>query len=905
LFGDGELFIIEEENKMSKLIKRVSIAVTALLAVGTAQAGLILSESFDYNTTYKLMNIGSGTGWGTNLWTSADGCRIATNPPASLAYPSGTSLVASGTRLSGIVGGTISDRLMGSVISTADTYYMSFLAKKNAAGSFYIETMNATQARFGVQVMTNGVVNMLNASGQWVGILTAGAFANDTTYMVLAKTTSTNTSVALYSAGVPMNESNVTWNSLSRGITGIVQDRVRICTSTATPQLDEFRFGNTFESVTAIPVLPGYVDEDFSAGQGAWVTRAQAGYAVFNGSTFLIRAWDGGGNPGAAYLAFTPTALQTGETLRLSADIKVSDLTGLGYSVRMGLGYANPIMTTDVAGVNATLSGYFLQLPTQGDTGWNPLVYKVTDSSGGSGVNFFGTTSQSIGFPMSAEKVSNLAMTPVLFEITRTNNNLLFSTTINGNKSTTVTENNATNFQFNTVGLAYGYAGAAIATYDNVKVEFISSSTSPVVNPAGFIFSIRAKPNDLWSNLATAAELADVRGITAEFDDSGPSRVLRLDVVEPTPSLGQAWVAVPVPEDGWNLNRAASVQATIKNSGVGSVETMLWVVGSNGWSAVGSFATLATNETRTFSCNLREKYPDGTPKIDPTQLKQVQIMVSGANVATALEITGLVATGTAAEWVRPTGRMDVPDMAVASPAAGRRVRYQLAGDAGSEIYCVLYLPSDWQAGRSYPVIAEYPGNVFYGAACYSTGRPEQCAMGYGMTEGQGAIWVSLPFVNRSIGEIVENGFGNADDTVNYAIDVINDICTNFGGDTNNLVLSGFSRGAIACGYIGLRNDRIAALWKGFSACQHYDGVAWAQSNMAGAVERAPRFIGRAIFQTDNSQTAYQPVVDATNPSVVWTWATSGLGFHSTAMFLDNRPSTLQVRQWFRDLTATP
>ncbi len=32
-----------------------------------------------------------------------------------------------------------------------------------------------------------------------------------------------------------------------------------------------------------------------------------------------------------------------------------------------------------------------------------------------------------------------------------------------------------------------------------------------------------------------------------------------------------------------------------------------------------------------------------------------------------------------------------------------------------------------------------------------------------------------------------------------------------------------------------------------------------------------------------------------------TWAQSGLGFHSTAMFLDDRPSTLQLRQWFANL----
>jgi hypothetical protein len=248
---------------MKKLTKWLSILVISLLAVGTShammlllaagtsQAGLILSESFGYNATYKLMNVGGGTGWGTNLWISEDGLRMATNPPASLAYPAGISLVPSGTRINGIVGGTTSVRLMESSISMADTYYMSFLAEKNAAGSFYIETMNATQARFGVQVTTNGAVQMLNASGVFINVLADGAFANDTTYMVLMKTTSTNTSLALYAVGtdtVPANEISVTWASIGR-VSGATQDRMKITVSKATAQLDEVRFGNSFASV--------------------------------------------------------------------------------------------------------------------------------------------------------------------------------------------------------------------------------------------------------------------------------------------------------------------------------------------------------------------------------------------------------------------------------------------------------------------------------------------------------------------------------------------------------------------------------------------------------------------------------------------------------------------------------
>jgi hypothetical protein len=131
--------------------------------------------------------------------------------------------------------------------------------------------------------------------------------------------------------------------------------------------------------------------------------------------------------------------------------------------------------------------------------------------------------------------------------------------------------------------------------------------------------------------------------------------------------------------------------------------------------------------------------------------------------------------------------------------------------------------------------------------------------------------------------------------------MVEQVCASFGGDRNNVLLTGFSRGAIACGYIGLRDARIARLWKGFHACQHYDGDGWNGATMAGALERARRFTGRAIFHTDNSETFFQPVMDATKARV--TYVRSGLGAHACAMFLDDRPSTQQLRRWWAGLLA--
>ena len=423
-----------------------------------------------------------------------------------------------------------------------------------------------------------------------------------------------------------------------------------------------------------------------------------------------------------------------------------------------------------------------------------------------------------------------------------------------------------------------------------------------------------SNPSELWSHLSSTKQLADVRGMSAMIDDSGDHRVLRLGIPNLNLPLGEsvhdsrrgiAWVSVPPPADGWKLDRVANVQASVKNIGSKQALVTLWVVSPNGWSAVGGSANIPPQQATTLSCNLRETYPDKTAKIDPTRVTEIRIMVQRTAHAT-LEVSNLIATATADDWVRPAGRIDVPDMVVGKAAPGKRVRYQLPADSDTDIYSALYLPPGWEPGKRYPVIVEYPGNIFFTSrACWSTGRPEQCVMGYGITLGKDAIWVSLPFVDRPAGEIAESGFGSnvGEDTTRYALSTIEDICTNWGGDPDNLFLCGFSRGAIACGYIGLRNEEIAKLWKGFVACQHYDGSRWRESRMEDAVKRAPRFAGRAIFQVDNSQQKYQPVADATDASVEWTWTQSGLGYHATAMFLDDRPLMKQLRAWYQALVA--
>ena len=434
-----------------------------------------------------------------------------------------------------------------------------------------------------------------------------------------------------------------------------------------------------------------------------------------------------------------------------------------------------------------------------------------------------------------------------------------------------------------------------IKTFFHIKVIAIL-----LLAPLAGLCAAEPQPGDstlLWTHIRQLPDLGELRAMTAEWDAQAPGGMLKLTAVK---VQNYAWAVIPAPKEGWNLGRRAFVHCEIANRGTTSLNVLLWVVGDRGWDAVPDTATLAPDETRRFSCRLRETFPDGTPKLDPGQVKQIQIMVSGRLTNPAmLELRSLVACGEAPEWKRPPGRLDVPVVETIAPVAGHRVRYRLAGDDHTDIYGVLQLPEDWKPGGKYPVIVEFPGNIFFTNGCYSTGRPDQCTMGFGMSQGKGAICLGLPFVNRAAGTIAEDGWGNPDDTADYAMKMVDDVCTKFGGDRANLVLTGFSRGAIACGYIGLRHDRLAALWKGFHACQHGDGDGWGGATMESAIGRARRFCGKGVFQTDNPEKTFQPVMTAMKTQVVW--AQSGLGAHATAMFLDDRPSTQRLRQWFWNL----
>ena len=207
--------------------------------------------------------------------------------------------------------------------------------------------------------------------------------------------------------------------------------------------------------------------------------------------------------------------------------------------------------------------------------------------------------------------------------------------------------------------------------------------------------------------------------------------------------------------------------------------------------------------------------------------------------------------------------LTTPKMVVGAPAAGKRVRQTLPQYEGTAVYHALYLPTDWRAGGRYPVIVEYAGNGPYRNRYGDTsaGTVEGSNLGYGLTGGKGFLWLCLPYVNAAKKRNQAQWWGDVAATVAYCKRAVAMVCKAYGGDPARVVLTGFSRGAIACNYIGLHDDEIAALWKAFIPYSHYDGVrkwGYAASDRASALVRLKRLAGRPqliVHEGSAAQTA--------------------------------------------------
>ncbi len=163
--------------------------------------------------------------------------------------------------------------------------------------------------------------------------------------------------------------------------------------------------------------------------------------------------------------------------------------------------------------------------------------------------------------------------------------------------------------------------------------------------------------------------------------------------------------------------------------------------------------------------------------------------------------------------------IDNPAITSGEPAPGKMVLQSLPSYAGTEVAHTVHLPPDWEKGKRYPVIVEYLGN--------NIRVRDNKNIGYGLSGGKGFIWAVLPIVSADGKRDMDWWWGDVAATVAYAKEAVPAICRQWGGDPAQVILTGYSRGAIACNYIGLHDDEIAKLWRAVIPVSHYDdGRPW-------------------------------------------------------------------------------
>ena len=248
----------------------------------------------------------------------------------------------------------------------------------------------------------------------------------------------------------------------------------------------------------------------------------------------------------------------------------------------------------------------------------------------------------------------------------------------------------------------------------------------------------------------------------------------------------------------------------------------------------------------------------------------------------------------------------VPAITKGDPGPGRRVRAVTNEWRQTDVHHLLYLPNDWRSGRSYPVLVEFPGNGGFrnDLGDVSDGTPASCMLGYGLSGGSGFLWVSLPFVDVAADGMQRNcltWWGNLEATKKYCLATVRDVCQRYGGDEASVILCGFSRGAIACNYVGLHDDTIATLWCGFFCHSHYDGVRtwpYPDSDRDAAIGRLGRLGNRPQWISHERSVAnVATYIEESGVDGSFTLVPIPYPNHSAAWVLRDIPERAAARRW--------
>lgn len=192
----------------------------------------------------------------------------------------------------------------------------------------------------------------------------------------------------------------------------------------------------------------------------------------------------------------------------------------------------------------------------------------------------------------------------------------------------------------------------------------------------------------------------------------------------------------------------------------------------------------------------------------------------------------------------------------------------------------------------------------------SEGTVDGSRLGYGATAGHGCIWICLPYIEKTEGSMRNaiTWWGDIEETKRYCLATVKDVCSRYGGDPKRVILAGFSRGSIACNYIGLHDDEIADLWCGFICHSHYDGVRdqwpYPGADRDSSLTRLKRLNGRPQFISHEGSTRNTEAwLRSTGIQGDWTFVPIPFRNHSDAWVLRELPERKRLRGWLAKVLA--
>ena len=249
-----------------------------------------------------------------------------------------------------------------------------------------------------------------------------------------------------------------------------------------------------------------------------------------------------------------------------------------------------------------------------------------------------------------------------------------------------------------------------------------------------------------------------------------------------------------------------------------------------------------------------------------------------------------------------------PPLTDGVPTPGQYIKVVAPEYEGTGVYHGVYLPPDWTPERRYPVIVESPCNT-YGQF---TGKVDDTRMGYHWAGCRDYVWIVMPYILNDAN--LNSGWGDTPATLEYWRTNVPRTLAAVGGDPGAVVVTGFSRGALGAGWIGLQDDGIADAWAGFYLHSHADapGNGITPDGGANSPTRMMRVAGRSSLVSwgaagDGGMTNSVKGADLLTMlgSPVETFAVPGVG-HTEVWMIDDAVSREHVQDWlFATIAARP